>query len=98
MSSSSACASWPTPATSNSPSAWHRAVRTRSSGGRRCETASDDGASRVSSFHSLASAEGWDDPFREVADQAELVIEVNAHPELARARLDRPLELLHALG
>ena len=47
---------------------------------------------------SLPMAEGRDDPFSEFADQAELVTEVDAHPELASSRLDRPLELLHALG
>src|SRR5690349_14496965 len=43
-------------------------------------------------------AKRWNDPLREVAEQAKLVIEVNAHPELPRPRRDRPLELLDAVG
>src|SRR5215469_1987954 len=42
--------------------------------------------------------EGGHDLLRELADQAELVVEVDAHPELTRPGLDRALELLDAVG
>src|SRR5262252_7929307 len=42
--------------------------------------------------------EGGHDLLREVADQTELVVEMDAHPELTRSGLDRALELLHAFG
>src|SRR5215831_7665376 len=43
-----------------------------------------------------ARTEGGHDVLCEVADQTELVVEVDAHPELTRPGLDRALELLHA--
>src|SRR5215467_12814583 len=45
-----------------------------------------------------ALSEGWHDLLREVADQTELVVEVDTHPELTRPGLDHALELLHAFG
>src|SRR5215467_3366032 len=42
--------------------------------------------------------EGGHDLLREVADQTELVVEMDTHPELTRAGIDHALELLHAFG
>src|SRR5215471_7763939 len=42
--------------------------------------------------------EGGYDLLREVADQTELVVEMDTHPELTRSGLDHALELLHAFG
>src|SRR5262250_3464811 len=47
---------------------------------------------------SLALTEGGYDLLREVADQTELVVEMDTHPELTRPGLDHALELLHAFG